>query len=550
MNRVVFQTLIVAICAMTVSGCVQTRSSRAILLAPQDHFERQVSPGPIINSRKDQDTVSWHTARDINGFPFGSNPIFIANDSKFTVNFNRLNPGWIFADKVRARKKRPNQSENTRKAMLRNSEWALPNDSDRQALDPSFNQARIDHLRGRELWVLTEIRSLDTSDILETKSKIYRKTANVKLDSEAFSLVPLDVSESLIFSHASDSSYRLEVKVYEVDRVKLKRELLGVVRSPGVQGLLNTLASSATKMVGAIGGEILESKLKAGDDDPQALERLLLQHGAALEFHGSLLILRDGSFHDRYSVNQAENNIDQEVVRSREEKFANASEPAKRLLVSNDYLLADFGKHGRFTNAINNPVEYQAAHDRLHQMCFATMAAASKNCTPIQTEPYLWVTVTESQQISHQIGDSNRELDVKTLEKLVSSTGERIRQLTELTESLVSNAEQNTYLTGEIASAEAALKEAEARYADAINRDANSQQNVLRAEEILYEKLAWEREIQYLRSIEDRTSQASVAANKAVLVETRKELANEVSQLKVRQQDYKALVEHIRLPVD
>jgi hypothetical protein len=233
-------------------GCVLTEgnSTKAVLFVDKDKND------------------THRVVQDKDEFYYGSNPVFIATDSKFSISLNKIFPGWIKQNK---------------------------NVDDKNS---GISYHTKNHLRGKELWLLTTIKSIDVSDPLEVNSKVYFKASNVKFDSESFSLVPIDTDERNIFTHESDSSYRVSFQLYEVDGVSLKREILKITQNPGVIGAVLALGTTLKSTVGAIAGDVIVNKFKEFTNEPLAFERLLLKLGATEEFNGQFTVLRSGSFEE------------------------------------------------------------------------------------------------------------------------------------------------------------------------------------------------------------------------------------------------------------
>jgi hypothetical protein len=215
---------------------------------------------------------------DKQGYFFGSNPVFISSDSKFSIRINAVHPSWI------APPNRPLGAEGVSSI----------------SQDDGLSQSIFEHIRGKELRLLTTVEALDTSDPLETNSKRYFKATNVKFDAQSYMLVPLDSSERYVFTHESDTSYRVKFQLFEVDNLGLKKALVRVSRNPGIAGVLEDIFKTATNTLGALAGDIVTEEFQRVRTEELALERLLMQSGASEEFHGTILVLRDDDFVTKY----------------------------------------------------------------------------------------------------------------------------------------------------------------------------------------------------------------------------------------------------------
>ena len=234
---------------------------------------------------------------------YGSNPVYIYTDSKFVISIDRVYAGWL-------------KPENA----------SVSNEAESGA---GFRHEVVDHFRGKELWLLTTIHSLNTKDPLEANTKLYVKATNVKYDGGSFSLVPLDSDERIVFAHDSDSSYRITFRLYEVDGLTVKRELLRLSQNPGLIGAAEDILLTLKGTFGALAGDVLKRYFDRWREEPLAFERLLLTFGAVEEFHGEILLVRDGS-HPRSG-----------------QKNTNSPEN----LVDHNYLLVDFFKEHVSTEA-------------------------------------------------------------------------------------------------------------------------------------------------------------------------------------------------------
>jgi hypothetical protein len=213
----------------------------------------------------DSDDCKQQSVRD--DLVYGSNPVFIRRDAKFTVELSEVSPGWIHQKTV-----------------------ADAPDADSSDIKRRESQ----HLRGKELWLVTRVVALKADSPLELEGKGYYKISNIKLGSGSFAAVPLDSAEQLLFSHKADTAYRMTVRVYEVDAFEIKRTLGRTYRdNPGLWGLASAAWSTFKSTVGSLVGDTAASLAKnALDlnavDDPLLMEAILLQSGATIELSGTL----------------------------------------------------------------------------------------------------------------------------------------------------------------------------------------------------------------------------------------------------------------------
>lgn len=226
------------------SGCSTNHFSEAILY--------QKKPGTAATFESIQD---------------GNNPVYVSSDSIFSIGIEHIQPGWIHNGETQP--------------TLNDSKYR------------GFKKGITSHLMGKELWLLTKIESLNNEDILERNIKTYYKTTNVKLNSESFSRIALDVSEKDVFTHGADSQYRVTFKLYEVDAFDLKKaSAMAYDKSPGIAGVLLTAGQAITSTLGAVTGSIVTDLWSSARKEQLFIERLLLENDATLEFQGSIILLR------------------------------------------------------------------------------------------------------------------------------------------------------------------------------------------------------------------------------------------------------------------
>lgn len=210
--------------------------------------------------------------------PFSGNPIYVDNNSVFEIRIDEIMPGWIHQGVIQ---NMPLEKHNE------TSECTEDNNDGKPCYYTSWTDEIADQLYGKELWIVSKIESISNNDILERNSKVYFNATNVKLNSFSFKPIPLDVDELNLFSHSSDSAYRLTIKVYEVQGFSIKKEALKAYDSnPGISGLLVSGWEVIKNTVGALAGELIENQWKTKSKEDQFIERLLLENGAEIEFQG------------------------------------------------------------------------------------------------------------------------------------------------------------------------------------------------------------------------------------------------------------------------
>jgi len=268
-----------------------------------------------------------------NGSLISGNPIFIHSNTKFSVRINEVNTGWIFRDSPKDQHANQNY-----KSTIANSTKSYNGDANNP-----ISKRHFDHLRGHELWLLTTISSLNVNDPLETKSKRYFKATNVKIDSQSYSLIPFDQDEKYIFTHESDSSYRIKFQLYKVDGLALKKELAKISRNPGLVGVGEAVLATLKNTAGAVAGDLITSIWEEKSAEPLALERFLLSINATEELYGEVTILRNGDFLQRNPeviFTDSEMNAIRSFTNSSDTKNYNFPKP----FIENNYNLLDYFK--------------------------------------------------------------------------------------------------------------------------------------------------------------------------------------------------------------
>ena len=215
---------------------------------------------------------------------YSGNPIFIHNNTKFSIKIDEISAGWIY-------KKSPDNSQSAENGY---GDLSLPN------YDPDITSHEdFNHFRGIDLWLLTTISSLNPNDPLETKSKRYFKATNVKFDSQSYSFLPIDSDERYVFTHESDLSYRIKFQLYSVKGFAVKRELSKIASNPGVWGVGSAVLTTLKNTFGSIAGDVIASTWNEKVSEDLAMERFLLSAGATEELHANLVVIRRESFESR-----------------------------------------------------------------------------------------------------------------------------------------------------------------------------------------------------------------------------------------------------------
>jgi hypothetical protein len=230
------------------------------------------------------DAPPYHIVENHQSFPFSNNPVIIAADSKFSVSLKTVFVGSI--------------NDNS------------PSVTER--LDNSFgsNPADRHHFHDKQLWLLSTVTALTPGDVLESSSKHYFRATNIKWQSGAFELLPLDAAENRVFTHTSDASYRIRFQLYEVDDLEFKKLLKQIASDPGIEGLLKALGATGIGLVrGVLGNTTADLIERENHTDeasetgtgPGRFERALLRAGASETFRGEILLVRDPrSFDELY----------------------------------------------------------------------------------------------------------------------------------------------------------------------------------------------------------------------------------------------------------
>lgn len=263
-----------------ISGCATRLYTDAVLLsaakppptvAKSQDTPTGPTPSPAVKDIKQPENAYFQMESD-GADPYSNNQIVISSDSKFSLAIDRIRMGWIDAD----------------------GDTDLL-ESIQHSFSDGYDPKIIHHFRGKQLWFLSTVTSLNPADPLESNTKRYFKSSSIKFQSGSFQLVPLDSAERVIFTHTSDASYRVRLQIYEVSNVQIKRELKKLSDIPGLVGIGEAALTTLFSSVGNLGlGSSLMQRLKAGhQDEPLGFERFLLAAGGKERFRGEVLLIRD-----------------------------------------------------------------------------------------------------------------------------------------------------------------------------------------------------------------------------------------------------------------
>lgn len=256
------RVLTILVSLLVVMGCGPSRhGTRAHLYQVSEYSEEQRR----LTRPRDPQTAAQ----------YAQNVVFVSNDSKFSLELIRANPG-------------PLQRKSTGESARDSAELRTR----------GISQEARDNLLDKELWLLTNIESLNPEDPLELRGKRYFKSSVLHLDAMEDSLIPFDEAERVLFTHESDTSYRVSIRIFEVDRVRLKRELALAAQDPGLIEVVEAGAQTVVGTLGAALGPAVSNVFRRYRDEPLAMERLLLSSGAVEEFTGRFVIVRRGSYAD------------------------------------------------------------------------------------------------------------------------------------------------------------------------------------------------------------------------------------------------------------
>lgn len=265
---------IILVITLLFVGCEslsQRHATRALLLT--------------VDPQSDVNNFRYSLKNPIDNKFYSGNPIFIHSDTKFSIKIEEISAGWIYKE---------NSSSNYQSDGQGYNDLSLP------SYDPNIIPAdQFNHYRGLDLWLLTTISSLNPNDPLETKNKRYFKATNVKFDSQSYSLVPVDSDERYVFTHESDSSYRVKFQLYSVKGFAVKRELSKIASNPGVWGVGSAFLTTLKNTFGSVVGDVVASSWNEKISEDLAIERFLLSVGATEELHANLVVVRKDSFENR-----------------------------------------------------------------------------------------------------------------------------------------------------------------------------------------------------------------------------------------------------------
>lgn len=331
------------------SGCesfTKRHATRAILFAQMITDEQTASGSTQIGSQQNKKHTSIASAKANNQSPqffparvgsllYSGNPVYIHNNTKFSVRIDEINPGWIYRVQPSQQLESSSGHPNSRMRRPSSSKTKHP-----------ISQEQFDHFRGHELWLLTTISSVNVNDPLETKSKRYFKATNVKFDSQSYSILPLDSDEKYVFTHESDSSYRITFQLFKVDQFALKKELAKIGQNPGVVGTGKALFDTLKNTAGALVGDVLQSVWEEKASEGLALERFLLSIQATVEFHGELIVLREGDFQNRIELlTPDEVNAVLTVTKDNKSVTAQKNDGMMKPFIETPYVFLDYFKY-------------------------------------------------------------------------------------------------------------------------------------------------------------------------------------------------------------
>jgi len=202
------------------------------------------------------------------GIEYAKNAVFIPSNSKFEIRLSAINPAWIHQ--------------------------GVKRHIDMDSTDANgLTAEEANYIDGKDLWILISVRTTDPSDPLEFSTKQIYKATVVKYNMRSFGVIPLDVNEQTPFSLEGNSSYEVEITVYQVKDIFIKRIAAEFYNNnPGLSGIVKEgwgLLGSTFKSL--VGDPIIKVFKKEYGSD-LAAERTLLELGAVLEFHGQFSVLR------------------------------------------------------------------------------------------------------------------------------------------------------------------------------------------------------------------------------------------------------------------
>ncbi len=150
-----------------------------------------------------------------------------------------------------------------------------------------------DGLGGRELWTVAEITPLDQADTLRLKGERLVYASRIMQDQESFTFLPLNDDERIMLDAIVHKGYHVDIHVYSVHGVALKRQLLITARS-GLGDLAWTAVKGVVQSSWGFLTDGLFSAIESKAKEPLFFEQLLLKASAELEFNGSVdLVLSD-----------------------------------------------------------------------------------------------------------------------------------------------------------------------------------------------------------------------------------------------------------------
>lgn len=220
----------------------------------------------ILKTKESNGTYSIQ--KGINGIPYGKNAVFVPKDSRFSLTLKAINPAWIHQQ-------------------VKRSLTATAFET------TAFSEAEAAYMEGKDLWVLITVRTTASNDPLEFETKQISKASVVKYNMRSFGLIPLDADESTPFALEANSSYEVDMRVYEVRDVFLKRIAAETYKaSPGISGLVKDSFGVANATLKTLAGDPIVKIFNKEYGTDLAVERALLEFGAVLQFRAQFSILR------------------------------------------------------------------------------------------------------------------------------------------------------------------------------------------------------------------------------------------------------------------
>lgn len=194
-----------------------------------------------------------------------ANSAEMPKDKKFQVVLREVKAGFLHDELSQNLKGKKTVNERTRQALI------------------------TQQLGGKQLWLVADARTVSNADVFGLKETRIVSVTSVKLDQESFSYVPVDSSEAVILKGIAESSYYMELKLYEVEDYELKRAIYRIGSSS-----LGKVAIDAIKGVtAATGNYLLKEVIELGkqvEKEPLFWEQLLLASKAKLQLKGTFYL--------------------------------------------------------------------------------------------------------------------------------------------------------------------------------------------------------------------------------------------------------------------